>query len=100
MYGDIMDNNKFKNNYLISCVFCILILMTICYFGVNFFGKDTFAGFGGITGCMNASIDLEYNPNYPDGFELPEVIVKKVCSNTIILDNMYISFLQIPYRPL
>lgn len=38
-----MDNIKNKNAFLISCVFCVLLLLTLCYFGVSDGFKGTSA---------------------------------------------------------
>lgn len=81
------DNNK--NNYLISCVCSICILMVICYFGIGYGTKSTYAGFGGLSGCMFYTINVSYDPNYPDNIESPSVHVVPSCNGHKILDNMF-----------
>lgn len=84
-----MKDNRIKNSYLVSCVCSILLLLTICYFGLNFVVKETFAGFGGLSGCMLPTIPVNYVPNYPDGVLEPEVFVKMSCEAHKVLDNMF-----------
>lgn len=86
-----MENNKNKNNYLISCISCILVLMLICYFGVNNMIKGTRAAFGNgcITACMDANMLVTYHPNYPDDLEEPESKELQTCAPHIIFRNLF-----------
>lgn len=55
-----MENTKNKNVFLISCVSCIVLLLVMCYFGINFSVKGTAAA--DINGCP-ASYDANADGN-------------------------------------
>lgn len=78
-----------KNSYLMSCIYIILILMAFCYFGINYTIKGTWAGFGGLSGCLAPTINITYLPNYPNDIEEPEIVTKLTCNQYLIDNIMY-----------
>ena len=85
-----MKNIKDKNNYLILCVSCILILITICYFAFNDILKGTRAGFGNAchTGCIKSKV-ATFLSNYPNEIDLVDDIKETVCENYIVSKNKF-----------
>ena len=86
-----MKNIRDKNNYLVLCVSCVLVLITICYFGINNMLKGTNAAFGNgcISGCFNAEFLIKYLPNYPDGFDSVDSVEDLSCNKYIISENKF-----------
>ena len=52
-----MEQMKNKNTFLVSCVSCIILLLTFCYFGINLSWKTTYSANTANTSytCLNGS---------------------------------------------
>jgi len=80
---------NFKNNFLIGMGFCVVILLSICYFSFDFFMRETYASFGGITGNLTITYEVSYFSNWPDGSIENIMFEENGKKDYVLLNNMF-----------
>lgn len=82
-----MENIKNKNSFIITCVGCIVLILTLCYFGVNSSLKSTYAAWTCDSGYKIANTKYccpSDKSNYVDGYCVSGDVAKQgYCAKSI-----------------